>query len=60
MTQLKALVWDVDGTLAETERDGHRVAFNAAFEAWGLPWHWDEAHYGRLLRITGGHERILY
>lgn len=60
MTQLKALLWDVDGTLAETERDGHRVAFNAAFEAWGLPWHWDEAHYGRLLRITGGRERILY
>jgi HAD superfamily hydrolase (TIGR01509 family) len=60
MPGLKALLWDVDGTLAETERDGHRVAFNAAFEAWGLPWHWDEAHYGSLLRITGGRERILY
>jgi HAD superfamily hydrolase (TIGR01509 family) len=57
---LKALLWDVDGTLAETERDGHRVAFNAAFEAEGLSWRWDEAYYGELLRITGGRERILH
>ncbi len=57
---LKALLWDVDGTIAETERDGHRVAFNLAFEAWGLSWQWDEAHYGRLLRITGGRERVLH
>lgn len=56
----KALLWDVDGTIAETERDGHRVAFNLAFEACGLPWRWDEAHYGRLLRITGGRERLLH
>lgn len=56
---LKALLWDVDGTLAETERDGHRVAFNRAFEAMGLPWRWSEAHYGALLRITGGRERLL-
>lgn len=55
-----ALLWDVDGTIAETERDGHRVAFNLAFEACGVPWRWDEAHYGRLLRITGGRERILH
>ena len=57
---LKALLWDVDGTLAETERDGHRVAFNRAFEAEGLPWRWDEAHYGRLLQVTGGRERLLF
>ncbi len=56
---IQALLWDVDGTLAETERDGHRVAFNQAFEALGLPWRWDEAHYGRLLRVTGGRERLL-
>lgn len=56
---LRALLWDVDGTLAETERDGHRVAFNRAFEALGLPWRWDEARYGELLRVTGGRERIL-
>ena len=58
-TSLQALLWDVDGTLAETERDGHRVAFNTAFEALGLRWHWDVARYGRLLRITGGRERLL-
>jgi len=57
---LKAMLWDVDGTLAETERDGHRVAFNGAFEAFGLPWRWDKARYGELLRITGGRERILH
>lgn len=57
---LRALIWDVDGTLAETERDGHRLAFNAAFEAYGLTWQWDVATYGRLLQITGGRERILH
>ncbi len=56
---LAAIVWDVDGTLAETERDGHRVAFNLAFEAFGLPWRWDERRYGDLLRVTGGRERLL-
>jgi HAD superfamily hydrolase (TIGR01509 family) len=59
MSRLKALLWDVDGTLAETERDGHRVAFNQAFEATGLPWRWDEARYGELLAVTGGRERLL-
>jgi HAD superfamily hydrolase (TIGR01509 family) len=57
---LKALIWDVDGTVAETERDGHRVAFNAAFEALGLPWRWDVAHYGHLLQVAGGRERLLH
>lgn len=57
---MKALLWDVDGTLAETERDGHRVAFNQAFEAMGLPWRWDEVHYGRLLAVAGGRERLLH
>jgi HAD superfamily hydrolase (TIGR01509 family) len=56
---LKALLWDVDGTLAETERDGHRVAFNQAFDALGVPWRWDEARYGELLAVTGGRERLL-
>lgn len=60
MTQLKALLWDVDGTLAETERDGHRVAFNLAFEAFGLPWRWDDALYGELLQVTGGRERLMH
>lgn len=57
---LKALLWDVDGTLAETERDGHLPAFNQAFEASGLPWRWSAEQYGNLLRITGGRERILH
>lgn len=56
---LQALIWDVDGTLAETERDGHRLAFNAAFQAHGLPWQWSVDHYGRLLHVTGGRERLL-
>jgi beta-phosphoglucomutase-like phosphatase (HAD superfamily) len=57
---LRALIWDVDGTFAETERDGHRVAFNDAFAALGIPWRWDVDTYGRLLRVTGGYERILH
>lgn len=60
MNKLRALLWDVDGTLAETERDGHRVAFNLAFEDFGLPWHWDDACYGELLRVGGGRERLLH
>lgn len=56
---LRALIWDVDGTLAETEAHGHRIAFNQAFADDGLPWVWDEALYGALLSITGGKERIL-
>jgi HAD superfamily hydrolase (TIGR01509 family) len=54
------VLFDVDGTLAETERDGHRVAFNAAFEALQLPWRWDEAAYGQLLSVAGGRERLLH
>jgi HAD superfamily hydrolase (TIGR01509 family) len=57
---LRALIFDVDGTLADSERDGHRVAFNRAFAEHGLDWHWDEARYGELLRVTGGRERIAH
>jgi len=57
---LRALIFDVDGTLADTERDGHRVAFNRAFAEHGLGWNWDEARYGELLRVTGGRERIAH
>jgi HAD superfamily hydrolase (TIGR01509 family) len=57
---LSALLWDVDGTLAETERDGHLVAFNKAFAAQGVPWRWDERRYGELLVVTGGRERLLH
>ena len=57
---LKALIWDVDGTLAETERDGHRVAFNRAFNACGLPWRWSIPRYGELLSIAGRRERLMH
>lgn len=53
----KALIFDVDGTLAETE-ELHRRAFNAAFSDAGLSWHWTRADYGLLLKTTGGKERI--
>lgn len=55
---LEAILWDVDGTLAETELEGHRLAFNAAFAEEGLPWHWDIQAYLPLLRIGGGRERM--
>lgn len=57
---LKAILFDVDGTMAETERDGHRVAFNLAFRDAGLDWDWDVALYGELLAVTGGKERIRH
>lgn len=57
---LRALIFDVDGTMANTERGGHLPAFNAAFGEVGLPWKWDEAFYGTLLNVTGGKERIRY
>ncbi len=60
ITSLEALIFDVDGTLADTERDGHRIAFNAAFADAGLDWHWSEALYGELLAVTGGKERVRY
>jgi len=60
MSTLQALLFDVDGTLADTERDGHRPAFNMAFKEAGLDWDWDEALYGELLSVTGGKERIRY
>jgi len=60
MYSLKALIFDVDGTLADTERDGHRPAFNLAFLEAGLDWDWTVELYGELLAVTGGKERILY
>lgn len=56
--QRAVVVFDVDGTLVDSERDGHRVAFDAAFAAAGLPYRWDARTYGRLLDITGGRRRI--
>ncbi len=56
---LEALIFDVDGTLAETE-EVHRQAFNASFARAGLGWHWDQALYAKLLEVTGGKERIRH
>lgn len=55
---MTALVFDCDGVLADTERDGHLPAFNATFEAFGLPVRWSEQEYGEKLRIGGGKERM--
>jgi HAD superfamily hydrolase (TIGR01509 family) len=56
---LKALIFDVDGTLAETE-EAHRQSFNETFAAFGLDWNWDEELYRKLLQITGGNERLQH
>jgi HAD superfamily hydrolase (TIGR01509 family) len=56
---LEALIFDVDGTLAETE-ECHREAFNVAFSAAGLSWVWDRPLYAQLLKVTGGKERIAH
>ena len=56
---IKAIIFDVDGTLADTE-DGHRKSFNKAFAECGLEWNWDAALYDKLLKVTGGKERIKH
>lgn len=58
MFELAALIFDFDGTIAETERDGHRVAYNAAFADARVLWEWDVPTYGDLLAIAGGKERL--
>ncbi|WP_024537029.1 HAD-IA family hydrolase [Comamonas badia] len=56
---LEGLVFDVDGTLADTETV-HLAAFNQAFADLGMDWHWDEALYTRLLEVSGGKERVQH
>ena len=58
--KLKCIIFDVDGTMADTERDGHRIAFNLSFKEKNLNWDWDEQLYGQLLKVTGGKERMIY
>ncbi len=55
---MPALIFDCDGVLADTEKDGHLPAFNAAFAEAGLPVEWSEAEYAEKLKIGGGKERI--
>ena len=60
MNKLKAVFWDVDGTIADTEMCGHRVAFNLAFKDYDLDWHWNQNQYLDLLKISGGYKRIIH
>jgi HAD superfamily hydrolase (TIGR01509 family) len=55
---MEALIFDCDGVLVDTERDGHRVAFNRAFATLDLPFEWSVEEYGELLKIAGGKERM--
>jgi HAD superfamily hydrolase (TIGR01509 family) len=55
---LKALIFDCDGVLVDTERDGHRVGFNRAFKELGIDAEWDVPLYGKLLQVAGGKERM--
>lgn len=58
LNALEAILWDMDGVLADTERDGHRPAFNQAFAENDLNTIWDEERYGKLLEVGGGKERM--
>lgn len=60
MIKMEALIFDCDGVLVDTERDGHRVAFNKAFSEMGIPVKWDVKTYGELLKIAGGKERMKF
>jgi HAD superfamily hydrolase (TIGR01509 family) len=57
---MKAIIFDCDGVLADTERDGHRVAFNKAFAKKGFPTEWSVELYGELLEVAGGKERMKH
>ena len=57
---LRCVFFDFDGTIAETERNGHRVAYNRAFDELGLGWNWDAELYGELLSVAGGVERLKH
>ena len=60
MADIKALFFDMDGVIIDTERDGHRVAFNKAFAEFGYDFHWDEDYYHKLLQVAGGKERMRH
>ena len=60
MAKIKAIFFDQDGVIIDTERDGHRVAFNEAFKKMGFDVQWDEDYYHELLQIAGGKERMKH
>lgn len=60
MSQVKAIFFDQDGVIIDTERDGHRVAFNETFKEMGFDVYWDEDYYYELLQVAGGKERMRH
>ena len=60
MTLPQALFFDMDGVIIDTEKDGHRIAFNKAFKEFGYDVSWDVEEYGDLLKISGGKERMKH
>jgi len=60
MSELKAIFWDQDGVIIDTEKDGHRVAFNKMFKDVGHDFEWSVETYGELLAISGGKERMRH
>jgi len=60
MAEIKALFFDQDGVIIDTEKDGHRVAFNQAFKEFGFDFEWDIDTYHKLLQVSGGKERMRH
>ena len=60
MSKIKAIFFDQDGVIIDTEKDGHRVAFNEMFKAFGYDFRWDVDKYHQLLQISGGKERMRH
>jgi HAD superfamily hydrolase (TIGR01509 family) len=60
MAQIKAIFFDQDGVIIDTERDGHRVAFNKTFKEFGYDFEWDPQYYHELLQVAGGKERMKH
>jgi HAD superfamily hydrolase (TIGR01509 family) len=60
MAKLRAIFFDQDGVIIDTERDGHRVSFNETFKAFGYPFEWGVEEYHQLLQIAGGKERMRH
>ncbi|MBU0492831.1 MAG: HAD-IA family hydrolase [Chloroflexi bacterium] len=60
MAEIKALIFDQDGVIIDTERDGHRVAFNRTFKEFGYDFEWDVDRYHELLQVAGGKERMKH
>ena len=60
MAEIKAIIFDQDGVIIDTERDGHRVAFNKTFKEFGFDFQWDVDYYHELLQVAGGKERMRH